>query len=84
MEATLEVTKLIKWRLRIVMADRKMSVTKLAGLVGVHRATLSEWKNADAMPFIDGDRLNSLLKSLECELADLIIYSPDPTQGGEP
>jgi putative transcriptional regulator len=56
------------------MADRKVSVNGLAELMGVNRVTLSGWKNADTMPMIDGDRLDTFCQLLNCTPADLIEY----------
>ena len=69
----------IRWKLRAVMADRKMSATRLAELLGVNRVTVSGWAGSDEIPDFRGtnDRLNSFCLHLECTPADLIHYTPD-------
>lgn len=68
------VTALIKWKLRSVMADRKMTATDLARLMGVNRVTVSGWANSDDVPaFRDfGQTLDQLCTHLNCEIEDLI------------
>ena len=70
---------MIRWKLRTVMADRKMSATKLAQLVGVNRVTVSGWANSDAIPNFENanGKLNDLCFYLECRPEDLIYYIPD-------
>lgn len=69
----------IRWKLRSLMADRKMKVNQLAELMGVHRVTVSAWKNSDQIPpFADPNQaLNELCFHLRCNPADLIEYVPD-------
>lgn len=72
-------TVLIKWKLRSVMADRKMTATKLADLMGVNRVTVSGWANSDEVPAFRNfnETMNQLCKFLECTPAELIQYTPD-------
>ncbi|MBW4421943.1 MAG: helix-turn-helix domain-containing protein [Myxacorys californica WJT36-NPBG1] len=66
----------IHWRLGDVMADRKMTATKLARLLQVKRATVSEWVKSAVIPnFSDmSDTLHKLCYYLRCTPQDLIDY----------
>lgn len=68
---------MIRWRLRVVMADRGITNEELAEKLNIHRVTVSNMKNAKQMPHIGGERLNSLCKVLNCSPWDLIEYIPD-------
>lgn len=67
-------TVLIKWKLRSVMADRKMTATRLAGLMGVNRVTISGWANSDDVPAFRNfsETLDQLCSHLKCDVSDLI------------
>jgi putative transcriptional regulator len=68
---------MIRWRLRVVMAERCMSNDELAEKMQLHPVTVSKPKNAKDLPAIGGKKLNKLCKVLECTPADLIQYVPD-------
>ncbi|MEP0915435.1 helix-turn-helix transcriptional regulator [Leptolyngbya sp. FACHB-17] len=67
----------IRWRLRVVMADRKITNQALSQVVGMHPVSISKLKNADDMPAIGGETLAKLCDALNCTPADLIQYVPD-------
>jgi len=75
MTVTASVT--IRWKLREIMARERVSATHLASLMGVHRVTLTNWKNSDKVPPLDGDRLNDLCRFLGCVPGDFFEYIPD-------
>lgn len=79
MTFTIAAHPVIRWKLRVVMADRKMTAKKLSELMGVHRVTISGWANSDAIPnFGDANAtLDKLCNILECTPGDLIVYTPD-------
>lgn len=79
MATLLQVQPVIRWKLRSVMADRKMTATKLASLMGVNRVTVSGWANSDVIPnFSDtNDTLNRLCYFLKCTPDELIHYIRD-------
>ena len=79
MGATRAFVPVIRWKLRSVMADRKMSATRLAELLGVNRVTVSGWVRSDEIPEFRGthEKINSFCFFLECTPADLIHYTPD-------
>lgn len=65
---------LIRWKLRSVMADRRMTNVRLAELMGVNRVTISGWANSDEVPAFRNfnETLDSLCRHLDCKVADLI------------
>ncbi|MFN6474357.1 MAG: helix-turn-helix domain-containing protein [Nostoc sp. SerVER01] len=87
--------KMIRWRLRILMAEKKISNKELAELADIHATTISKLKNADEIEQISGRVLNSLCNGLTKAYrikgddriitpGDLFDYSfddDDPTNG---
>ena len=69
----------IRWRLRVVMADKKITATALAQELGVNRVTVSGWVASDEIPNFKqvGKTLSQLCKALKCNLAELAEYVPD-------
>lgn len=63
---------LIRWKLREVMARKKVTNRDLAQAIGIHEGSVSRLKSADEMPRIDGKTLEQLCQVLNCELSDLI------------
>ncbi|MEH1919774.1 helix-turn-helix domain-containing protein [Nostoc sp.] len=55
---------MIRWRLRILMAEKKISNKELAELSGIHPTSISKLKNADEIEQISGRVLNSLCNGL--------------------
>jgi DNA-binding Xre family transcriptional regulator len=66
------------WKLRQIMADRKMTNEDLAAALrkatgrNTHWTTISRWKQADVMPKIDGIDLHGLLDALKCTRDELL------------
>lgn len=56
--------RMLRWKLREVMARGKLTNRELAQTMGVHETSISRLKTADTMPRIDGDTLNHLCNSL--------------------
>ena len=56
--------KMIRWRLRILMAEKKISNKELAELSGIHPTSISKLKNADEIEQISGRVLNNLCNGL--------------------
>ena len=79
------LTPVIRWKLRAVMADKKMSATRLAELLGVNRVTVSNWAGSAQVPDFRGtnERLNSFCMYLDCTPHDLIHYTPDEKSESE-
>lgn len=79
MAVAVQSQRMIRWKLRSVMADRKMTAKRLAELMDVHRVTVSGWANSDEIPnFGDTNRtLNKLCYLLNCTPNELISYTRD-------
>jgi DNA-binding Xre family transcriptional regulator len=56
--------RMIRWRLRILMAEKKISNKELAELSGVHPTSVSKLKNTDEIEQISGKVLNNLCNGL--------------------
>lgn len=68
---------MIRWRLRVVMAERDISNQELAEKTKLNRVTISNLKTAKRMPRLHESTLNSLCEALNCTPADLLQYVPD-------
>ena len=60
----------------VMLAKRKMSVTELAGKVGITLANLSILKNARAKA-IRLSTLEAICKALDCQPGDILEYRKD-------
>jgi putative transcriptional regulator len=59
-----ETPWVIRWRLRVLMAEKNISNKELAERSKVHRVTISNLKQADTISQITGDVLNKLCNGL--------------------
>ncbi len=66
---------MLKWRLRVLMAERELSNQKLAEMIGYHPGTISKLMKLPSR--IDTHTLNLLCEALNCQPGDLIHYEPD-------
>jgi putative transcriptional regulator len=57
----------------VMLAKRKMSVTELAGKVGITMANISVLKN-DKAKAIRFSTLEAICKTLECQPGDILEY----------
>ena len=70
----------VLWKLRAVMADRKITNKALAEELGMNPVSISKLKNSDLLPEIGGEALARLceamtkLSSKSCTPSDLIEY----------
>ena len=64
----------------VMLAKRKMSVTELAGQVGITMANISILKNGKAKA-VKLDTLNKICRALACQPGDLLEYKPDEEDG---
>jgi putative transcriptional regulator len=71
---------MIRWRLRVLMAEKNISNQKLSELSGLHRVTISKLKRSDELKQISGDTINRLCNALECTPNDLMQFTPDTQQ----
>ena len=73
----------VLWKLRAVMADRKITNKALAEELGMNPVSISKLKSNDELPEIGGEALANLceaitkLSSEPCTPNDLIEYDPD-------
>ena len=67
---------MLKWKLRSVMADRKVSNKKLAKLMGVHRNTIQLLKS-DSPTMIRLKHLEELCHLLNCKPNDLFEFQAE-------
>ena len=68
----------IIFNIDVMLAKRKMSVTRLSEEVGITIANLSVLKNGKARA-LKISTLAKLCKALDCQPADLLEYRPDET-----
>lgn len=66
----------LKWKLRHLMRERKISNKKLAESIGIHRNTVLLLKE-DQPTMIRMKHLESLCHVLECQPSDLFEYTHD-------
>jgi putative transcriptional regulator len=67
----------IRWRLKIVMAEKDISNKQLIESTGLHATTVSRLRTSRGMPRLDAETLNLLCKALKCQPGDLMRYEPD-------
>ncbi len=73
----------VRWKLRMVMADRKITNKALAEELEMNPVSISKLKSNDDLPEIGGEALAKVceavtkLSGLPCTLDDLIEYIPD-------
>ncbi len=88
MLVALQPRHMIRWRLRVLMAEKNISNKELAEISGLHRVTISKLKGVDELGQINGETINSVLNGLnriyqqrgESKLltpSDLMEYIPD-------
>ena len=63
-------------RLDRVMADRKMSLKELSGIVGVSNVNLSKMKTGK-ISAIRFSTLEAICEALSCQPGDILEYDPD-------
>lgn len=67
-------------RLDRVMADRKISLNKLAELVGISNVNLSNIKTGK-ISAVRFSTLNGICKALDCQPGDILEYIEDEEDG---
>ncbi|AGY57036.1 helix-turn-helix domain-containing protein [Gloeobacter kilaueensis] len=78
-----DAPKVIRWRLREVMARKRITGRDLASALDLHETSISRLRASDTMPRLDGEQLNALCQALDCTPGDLLEYIPDDAgQGG--
>jgi len=71
----------IRVNLDRVLLDRRMSLTELAGRVGITLANLSILKTGKARA-VRFSTLDALCRELGCQPADILVYEPDENENG--
>lgn len=66
----------LRWKLKAVMKERKITNKQLAETIGVHRNTVLQLKD-DAPTMIRLSHLESLCATLNCQPADLLEFTQD-------
>lgn len=66
----------IRINLDVMLARRKMSVTELAGRVGLTLTGLSLFKTGK-LKGVRFNSLNAICRELECQPGDILEYLPD-------
>lgn len=78
-----EPPRMIRWKLRVLMAERQINNKQLIADTGLSSATISRLKNTNELKQITGDVLDALCIALDCTPNDLIEFkhedSVDPT-----
>lgn len=67
---------MIKVNLAKVLIDKKMTSKKLATIVGITEANLSNFKNGK-MKGIRLETLNRICMALDCQPGDILEYIPE-------
>lgn len=76
MEVTRTHNPMIKWRLKVIMAEKEIDNHQLHKLTGLHLGTISKLRN-NPPARIETDTLNRLCNALQCQPGDLLRYVPD-------
>lgn len=77
----------VRWKLRVIMADRKITNKGLAELLGMNPVSISKLRRVDDMPELGGEALAKLcdgitqLSGIPCTPSDLIEFVPDEQLG---
>ena len=74
----------VQWKLREVMARKRMTTVRLAKILGVHENTIYKWRIADVLPAIGGETLERICNALNCSLYELIEYTPSQEDKDSP
>lgn len=68
---------MIKWKLRSVMAEKRVSIRDLAKASNFSPTTISKWRDADLLPKIDAVDIDKLCRALGCKDEDLVIVGDE-------
>jgi putative transcriptional regulator len=68
----------IKWRLNVLMAERRLKNKDLTEVTGMHPVTISKLKNSQEVPErLERSTLEKLCTALKCQPGDLMSWEPD-------
>lgn len=68
----------LRWKLKSLMKERKITNKQLAESIGVHRNTVLQLKG-DSPTMIRLSHLESLCETLNCKPADLLEFTQEET-----
>ncbi len=71
---------MIRWRLRVLMAEKDINNKTLAEKTGIHPTSISRLKNTNELKQITGEVLDALCNALKCTPNDLIEFTPNSPQ----
>jgi putative transcriptional regulator len=69
---------MIRFRLDKLLKDRELTAYRLSMESGIHQRVLSKYVNNQVRE-ISLETLNTICKTLRCQVGDLIKYVPDKT-----
>lgn len=68
----------IKWRLNVLMAERRLKNKDLTEVTGMHPVTISKLKNSQEVPErLERSTLEKLCAALKCQPGDLMLWEPE-------
>lgn len=67
---------MLKYRLKVILADREITQKELAEITGIRPPTISAFATGKIKQ-IPVNVLNEICKTLNCQPGDLIEYMPD-------
>lgn len=70
---------MIKFKLKVLLAEKEMTAAELSERIGVRPSTLSAM-NKGTIKQIPLYVIDGICKELECEVGDLIKYIPDEAE----
>ena len=68
---------MIKVHLSRIMGEKRLKIADVARMTGLHRNAIARLYNEESGG-IQWDTLERLCKALDCSVADLIEYIPEP------
>jgi len=67
---------MIRSRLRVLLAERGLSASRLSQATGIQRSTLSHLMNNRVTRY-QADVLDRICRYLGCQVGDLLVYVPE-------
>ncbi|MEG2289624.1 MAG: helix-turn-helix transcriptional regulator [Clostridium sp.] len=70
---------MVKCKINILMAEKRMSQKELSQLTGIRPNTISGYYN-DTFKLVDRRHINEFCKVFKCTISDLFEYTLDKTE----
>lgn len=64
---------MVKWKLHLLLAEKRMSRKQLSELTNIRQATISSYCNETAKHIVV-EHISLICKALNCKISDLIEY----------